>query len=310
MERTEPLPCPARAEARALARGRLASVGKTLLVLFKVRIVALLLFAAVGGAFVAAGGWPGGGPLGLVLLTGGLAAAGSSALNEYLEREPDGLMQRTRGRRPLVNGAIAHPGWVPFVGTAMIVIPALAVLPGNPALAFFLLLGAAIYVGVYTVWLKPRTLLNIVIGGAAGSAAVLSGAAAAGAWNAPGALLLALLVFLWTPTHFWSLAIVYREDYARGSFPMLPTRTGAGTAAWWVLLHTGGTALAALALGLQRGLSWIYLVPVALATIELLRRNVRLLAEATPRRAMALFIGSNLYLSVVLLMACVDVLIP
>ena len=143
-------------------------------------------------------------------VVGGLAAAGSSALNQYLERDSDRTMKRTR-KRPLVTGAIARPGWIPYLATLMILLPSLAVLPFNPALTFFLLLGAVIYVGLYTLWLKPRTLLNIVLGGAAGSAAVLSGSAAAGAWNDPGAVTLALLVFLWTPCHFWSLAIVYQE---------------------------------------------------------------------------------------------------
>ena len=161
----------------------------------------------------------------------------------------------------------------------MILLPSLAVLPFNPALAFFLLLGAAIYIYVYTIWLKPRTPLNIVIGGAAGSAAVLSGSAAAGDWNDPGALLLALLVFLWTPTHFWSLAIAYRDDYARGGFPMLPVQTTPRTAAWWVLLHTGGAALAALALASHPALGWLYLVAGGLATMILLVLSVRLVAS-------------------------------
>ena len=132
---------------------------KTLAVLFKVRIVALLLFAAVGGAFLGAGGWPGMGRLVLLLVTGGLAAGGASALNEYLEKETDNLMVRTR-HRPLVSGAIAKASWVPYIAGLMILVPSLAVLPFNPALTFFLLLGATIYVGIYTIWLKPRTLLN------------------------------------------------------------------------------------------------------------------------------------------------------
>lgn len=156
-------------------------------VLFKLRIVFLLLVAATGGAFLAAGGWPGAGVLLLTWVTGGMAAAGASALNQYWERDSDGAMGRTR-KRPLVTGSIANPRWVPPVAALLILLPSLAVLPFNPALTFFLLLGAIIYVGIYTIWLKPRTLLNIVIGGAAGSAAVLSGSAAAGMWNHPGAL--------------------------------------------------------------------------------------------------------------------------
>jgi protoheme IX farnesyltransferase len=279
------------------------------MVLFKVRIVFLLLFAAVGGAFLGAGSWPGAGALTLVLITGGLAASGASALNEYLERERDVLMARTRKRRPLVNGAIARPGWVPYVAVLMILVPSLAVLPSNPALSFFLLLGAIIYVGVYTLWLKPRTLLNIVIGGAAGSAAVLSGSAAAGAWNDPGALALALMLFLWTPTHFWSLAIVYRDDYARGGFPMLPAKTSSRQAGVWVLIHTLSAALGALLLIGHPALGWLYFVPVGLATIGLIVRNVRLTVEPTSKQAFSLFKFSNLYLALILLMICLDTVV-
>ena len=285
-----------------------ASWLEILVVLFKLRIVVLLLFAAVGGAFLGAGGWPGAGQLILLLVTGGLAAAGSSALNEYLEQETDNLMVRTR-RRPLVTGAIAKSGWVPYVATSMILLPSLAVLPFNPALTFFLLLGAVIYVGIYTVWLKPRTLLNIVIGGAAGSAAVLSGSAAVGVWYEPGAVVLALLLFLWTPTHFWSLAIAYRDDYARGHIPMLPTRTSPRIAAFWVLLHTGATALAALMLAVHPALGWLYLIPVGLVTIDLMIRNIRLLSQPNKKQAFTFFKISNLYLALILLMICVDVML-
>jgi protoheme IX farnesyltransferase len=285
------------------------SLGQTLMALFKVRIVFLLLFTAVAGAFLAAGGWPGAGTLTLLLVTGGLAAGGASALNEYLEQDRDALMVRTRQRRPLVNGTITQPGWVPYVAVAMIIFPSLAVLPFNPALAFFLLVGAVIYVGVYTLWLKPRTLLNIVVGGLAGSAAVLSGSAAAGVWNDPGALVLALLVFLWTPTHFWSLAIVYRDDYERGGVPMLPTRTTPRRAAFWVLVHTLPTVLAALLLVGHSALGWLYFVPVGLASIDLVARNVRLLVEPSSKRAFSLFKVSNLYLALVLFLICVDALV-
>ena len=280
---------------------------KSLAVLFKVRVVLLLLVAAVGGAFLAAGGWPGAGNLALLLGVGGSAAAGASAINQYLERDLDARMERTR-RRPLAAQALARTGWVPYAGAAMILLPSLAVLPFNPALGFFVLLGAAIYIYVYTIWLKPRTPLNIVVGGAAGSAAVLSGGAAAGAWTDPGALVLAVLVFLWTPTHFWSLAIAYRDDYARGGFPMLPVQTTPRAAAGWVLLHAAAASLAALALAALPALGWLYLAPVALATVAFLALSLRLLAEPTKNRALALFHTSNLYLALVMVLVCVAVI--
>jgi len=277
--------------------------------LFKVRVVMLLLFAAVGGAFLAAGGWPGAGSLAVLLVTGGLAAGGASAINQYLERELDARMVRTR-QRPLAARSFNRTGWVPYVGALMILLPALAVFPSNAPLTIFLLLGAGVYIGIYTIWLKPRTPLNIVIGGVAGSVAVLSGSAAAGAWNEWGALVLALLVFLWTPTHFWSLAIAYRDDYARGGFPMLPVQITPRSAAWWVLLHSAAGALAALGLATHPALGWLYLLPTGLATFSLLVLSVRLITRPSKERALALFHTSNLYLAVVLLMVCVNTVIP
>jgi protoheme IX farnesyltransferase len=278
---------------------------RTLVVLFKLRIVFLLLVGATAGAFLAAGGWPGGRVLLLIWVTGGMAAAGASALNQYWERERDGLMGRTR-QRPLVTGEIANPRWVPLVGTLLVVVPVLATLPFNPALSFFLFLGAFIYVGIYTIWLKPRTLLNIVIGGAAGSAAVLSGSAAAGQWNDVGALVLAAILFLWTPFHFWSLAILYREEYRRADVPMLPVQTSPRQAALWVMTHTLPTAVFGLLLVTLPELGWLYMLPVVVVTADLVWRNVRLIANPSQRNARALFISSNMYLLILLLAICLD----
>jgi len=282
-----------------VARATRSTLFSDLMVLFKIRIVVLLLLAALGGAFLAAHGWPGGGPLLLILVTGGLAAMGASAWNQYLERASDALMTRTR-KRPLVTGAIARPGWVPYVATAMIVAPVAVVLPSNPALAFFLALGAFIYVVIYTVWLKPRTHLNIVIGGAAGSAAVFSGAAAAGAWTDPGVIALAILLFFWTPIHFWALALVYREDYARANVPMLPVTTSARTAALWGLIHGLGAGAAGVGLAFRPDMGPVYTIPVVIATAVLLWQGTALVIEPTKRHAYRLFHTSNLYLAVVL----------
>jgi len=280
---------------------------RSLPVLFKARVVLLLLYAAVGGMIVAAGGWPGAGRLAALLVTGGSAAAGASAINQFLEQGLDRRMHRTR-HRPLVTGAYTHQRWVPIVGALLILVPSLVALPYNPMLAAFVLSGAAIYVGIYTVWLKPRTSLNIVVGGLAGSAAVLSGSAAARAWSDPGALFLALLVFLWTPTHFWALAIAHRDDYARGGFPMLPVQMTPRAAAYWVLVNSVGTAGVALALATRPRLGWVTVLLTSLASLLLLVLNIRLILQPNRKRALALFHGSNLYLATVLLTVCLDVL--
>lgn len=275
------------------------------IVLFKLRVVALLVLSSVGGALLAsAGKLPGGKlPLGnliLLLATGTLSSAGASAINQYLERDQDVYMQRTR-TRPLAAGGLARPQTILEAAVCLVILAVMMALPFSAPLAFFLAAGAVIYVGVYTLWLKPRTLLNIVIGGAAGSCAVLSGGAAAGNWADPGVVALALLVFTWTPTHFWSLAQAYRDDYARASFPMLPVVTGARASAGWITLHTGVTALIALALSAHPSLGWPYLLPTGLATLWLGLHSVRLILNPDRPQALKLFRVSNMYLGLVLL---------
>ena len=280
---------------------------KISVVLFKLRVVSLLLMASVAGAFLAAGGWPGLGPLVVVILLGGSAAGGASALNQYIERDKDKKMSRTRNR-PLPEGTIGEE-WVPIIGINMIVLPVIFAAPYNLALAFFLLLGAVIYVGVYTVWLKPRTLLNIVIGGAAGSAAALSGAAAAGNWSSPAAIVFALIVFLWTPAHFWSLAILYKDDYKNAKIPMLPTIMSDSRAGWWVLVHTIPTAIAAIVLAVIPELGWLYLVVIVLFSANMIRHNITLIRNPTKKNSLRFFMSSNIYLLVLIVMICVDTLI-
>jgi protoheme IX farnesyltransferase len=266
--------------------------------LFKPRIVLLLLVSALGGAFLGAHGWPGAWPLLLLILTGGLSAAGSSAVNQYLERERDAQMVRTR-RRVLPSGAVKNPLWVLIVGSGMVICAVGLAAVYNPALALSNALGAIIYLGIYTLLLKPRTILNIVIGGAAGSMAVISGGAAVHAWNDPGVLVLSLLVFAWTPTHFWSLAIAYREDYARAGFPMLPVNVTPKQAAWWVAAHTVTTGFVALVLGFHPALGIAYLLPVGLITFQLFRLTAKLLRHPHGKVAFNLFKFSNIYLGTV-----------
>jgi protoheme IX farnesyltransferase len=282
------------------------SLLQTLSVLFKWRVVSLLLFGSVAGAFLAAGRFPGWTSLALVFVTGGLAASGAGAWNQIIEADKDRSMRRT-AQRPLAVGNPFWRKWLPYLATAMIVVPVLAVLPFNRALAVWLAVGAIIYVGIYTLWLKPRSLLNIVIGGAAGSAAVLSGSAAVGNWSDVGAVALALLIFLWTPSHFWSLAIRYKEDYQNSETPMLPARTSPQAAAWWIFLHTAGTVFAAVMLSAHASLGAWYFVPVFLAGIWYIWRNIRLIQQPSPYMAFELFKVSNYYLAIVLLLICLVV---
>lgn len=299
----QPVISPVKVEPSLKTNGRWQETVQTIVVLFKLRIVFLLLMAATGGAFLAAAGWPGLGALGLVWLFGGMAAAGASALNQYWERNTDGQMGRTQ-KRPLVTGQIQDPRWVPIVASLLIIIPVIVTFTFNPPLAFFLALGAFIYVGIYTIWLKPRTLLNIVIGGAAGSAAVLTGSAAVGNWNDPSALILSLILFLWTPFHFWSLALLYRDEYARSDVPMLPVHTTPKQAAWWVMSHTLPTCIFGVLLVVFPTLGVIYLIPVLFVSVDLFWKNVKLIRDPSQKNARAVFMASNIYLLVLLVAIC------
>ncbi len=275
-------------------------VFKSLAVLFKLRVVSLLVLSAIGGAFLGARGWPGWAEFGLITLTGLLTAAGASAINQFWEREKDRLMKRTADR-PLASGQIENPNMVLLISILLIIVPSLAVLPFNPWLTFYLLLGAFIYVVIYTIWLKPRTQLNIVIGGAAGSAAVLAGGAVVGMHHDPAVLALAAVMFVWTPAHFWSLAIMMKDDYTAADTPMLPSQSGTRIAAWMVFAHAVPTIMGSVMLAAIPELGVWYLLPVALFSIDLLRRNFALIRVPNIPNAKSLFIASNFYLMVVLL---------
>ena len=271
-----------------------------LVVLFKLRVVVLLVLASLGGALLASRGSLMPGQIFILLITGTLSSAGASAINQYIERDRDGRMVRTR-QRPLAVGVFARPETALEVSVVLVTLAVMIALPFSAPLAFFLAAGAVIYIWVYTLWLKPRTWLNIIIGGAAGSCAVLSGGAAAGNWAEPGVLALALLVYAWTPTHFWSLALAYREDYARAGVPMLPVVVSARTSANWITFHTAAIALIALLMGLHPLLGWHYLLITVPATLWLGWHSLRLVQNPNHRQALKLFKVSNMYLGLVLM---------
>ncbi|MCI0713289.1 MAG: heme o synthase [Chloroflexi bacterium] len=281
------------------------SLAKTIVQLFKLRIVTLLLFASLGSSFLAVGSVPTIGELVTLFVAGGLGASGASALNQYLERNSDHAMKRT-AERPLVNGTV-NAELVLFVSLAMVLVPVGILLFSNPPMAFFILMGAIIYVVVYTVWLKPRSALNIVIGGAAGSCAVLTGSAAVGNWDATGALMLALLVFFWTPAHFWSLAIMVRDDYAAANIPMLPVTTDTRTTAIWGFVHAACVGTLTILLNLDPALGFLYLIPSALMTYYFLKQSWRLIQQPDKTQAKKAFLTSNGFLALILLSICLSV---
>ena len=210
-------------------------------ILTKPRVVALIVFTAVVGMFLAVPGLP---PLRetvLGLLGIWLAAASAAAINHVLDQRIDAVMARTHDR-PLPTGGLRTAQAVTFavvLGVASMLILWFGTNPLAAVLTFGSLIGYAI---VYTGWLKRATPQNIVIGGIAGAAPPLLGWAAItgmqGAWDWAHALLLVLIIFVWTPPHFWALAIFRREDYSRAMVPMLPVTHGVVYTRWQILLYT------------------------------------------------------------------------
>ena len=210
----------------ALARERsLGAVVRDYIVLTKPRIISLLLLTTVATMIVADRGFPPISTLLWTMLGGYLAAGGAGAINHYIDRDRDARMVRTRGR-PLVSGRIEPLHGLVFgiaLGTLATIQLAVTVNALAAALALAGLLG---YVFIYTIWLKPLTPQNIVIGGAAGAVPPLVGWAAATGGLAPEAFWPFGIVFLWTPPHFWALSLLIKDDYARTGVPMLPVVKG------------------------------------------------------------------------------------
>ncbi len=274
----------------------------------KPRVIELLLVTTVPPMILAEGALP---PVGLivaVLVGGALAAGGANTINSYIERDRDRLMERTQDR-PLTTGAIQPRHGLMF-GIALNVVAFAILWPTANLLAACLTLSATLfYVFVYTIWLKPRTDQNIVIGGAAGAVPVLVGWAAIADDLATPAWLLFAVVFLWTPAHFWALAIRYRDDYARAGTPMLPVARGVGSAANQIIAYSILTALASLLLGLTVDVGPLYVGAASVFGFAIVGLAIDLRRSPTPQRAIRFFGMSNVYLLAVFAAVAVDVLV-
>jgi len=264
--------------------------------LAKPGITALICLVAVAGFLLASPRSIDFVRLGILVATGASGSAGAAMLNHYLDRDLDRRMRRTR-HRPLADERIAPSSNAAVLGLVLLG----AGIGGaswflNPLTGFSILLGGLTYVVVYTLWLKRRSTWNIVIGGFAGSAPALAGSAAAvGTWT-PGVLAFALLVFLWTPPHFWSLALLLRDDYARAGLPMLPRMDDPVYSGRVVVLSAALLVPAALAIGWTGSVTW----PVLLALVALGAIFVAVTAPlwrtVTPRLARRGFVYSGPYL--------------
>ncbi len=280
--------------------------------LTKPKIVPLLLMAALGAAVVAAKGVPAATVLIGVFLGGAAASAGALALNSYLEMGMDAKMKRTMGR-PLPSGRIVPASHALLLGLGLLAAGILvASLTLNVLGTFFIALGAVVYVPIYTLFLKPRTSLNIVLGGFAGSCAALAGWYSVTWSGAIVGWVLGALVFVWTPSHFWSLAVLTEEDYSAVGIPMLPSVVGPVAASRYIVVNTILLIPVSLLLAFYlTGLGlYVYLGVAAVFGSMLLWTNVKLLLTPNKENAWLAFKFSSPYLAVVLLAAMVAVLLP
>jgi heme o synthase len=205
---------------------------------FKPRIALAIMLSALGGIAVTPGPLPSLGAIAVLAMAVFLAAGSAGAFNMWVESDLDRAMTRTAGRPFAAGRFTAGPAWLASILVLLAAAVAAAWLATNAWAAIYTFLGAFTYGIVYTVWLKRRTWANIVIGGLAGSFAVLAGAAAVNPGLGPEAVILTIVLFLWTPPHFWSLAMAARDDYARSNVPMLPVVAGNAVCAKVILAHT------------------------------------------------------------------------
>ncbi|MEO9308908.1 MAG: heme o synthase [Nitrososphaera sp.] len=287
-------------------------VAKELIEVSKPRIVVLLVITAVTSMYAASkliG--PELDPIGLlhIIIAGSLASAGSSALNHYYDKDIDPLMKRT-STRPIPSGRI-KAGAVLLYGLAVSVASVVyAALTLNLVSTFFIALGIFFYVIVYTVWLKRKNSSNIVIGGFAGSAASMAGWTAATGFVPPVGIdllgfLVGFLVFVWTPSHFWCLAMKIRDDYEEAHVPMLPVLIGMHKTSKYILANTA--ILLPYSLSLYAfGLGLVYLVIAAASGGLMLVYHYKLTKNPTSDFAWKAYKVTAPYLTIIFVAIALD----
>lgn len=234
-----------------------------------------------------------------------LSSASAGAFNQLYERDLDAKMTRTQ-QRPFVTGRFKADGyWLGAISLVLLVGLVAAALATNVIAAVYIFLGAFTYGVVYTVWLKRRTWLNIVIGGLSGSFAVMAGAAAVDSSLAAAPIILATVLFLWTPPHFWALALACKKDYEAAEIPMLPVVVTESTATRAILAHA--VAMVTLSLTLVWfGMGWIYLLGAAAGGTFFIAASIRLVIEPSVSQSWRTFAASIVQLGLLLTAAILD----
>ncbi|MHB1503593.1 MAG: heme o synthase [Acidimicrobiales bacterium] len=276
--------------------------------LTKPRIIELLLVTTLPTMFVARRGVPSLALMATTLLGGALAAGGANAINMVVDRDIDKVMHRTRNR-PLVTGEMTPLAAMVFA-VALEVLAFVELAWAVNVLSAILAVSATLfYVFVYTLWLKRNSPQNIVIGGAAGAVPVLVGWAAVTDRLGWAPLVLFAVIFIWTPPHFWALAIRYRDDYKAAHVPMLPAVASIGRTARQILLYTVVLVAVSLLFAFVGHMGALYWSAAALLGAVFIAHAVRLLREPTAKVAMGVFKYSITYLTLLFVAMAGDVLV-
>ena len=280
----------------------------TYLRLTKPRVIELLLVTTLPAMMLAEQGFPDLGLVVAVLVGGALAAGGANTMNCWIERDRDRIMARTR-HRPLPSGEINAQRALIFGLVLEVLAFGLLWSVANLLAAFLALSATVFYIFVYTIWLKPRTTQNIVIGGAAGAVPALVGWAAVTGSLALPAWILFVIVFVWTPPHFWALAIRYRDDYAAAEIPMLPVTRGPAVAVRHILVYSFVVVAVSFTLPLTITMTVLYPIVAGVLGAVFIYTAVSLYRDPTPARAIRLFTVSNVYLALLFAAVAVDALL-
>ena len=300
--------------AVAVNETRAASIGWRKLLgayiaLTKPRIIELLLVTTFPAMVVAANGLPHWWTAVATLLGGALAAGGANTINCYLDRDIDAIMKRTH-RRPIPAGLITPTQALVFGVSLSVISFAFLTVAVNLLTALLAESAILFYVFIYTSWLKRSTVENIVIGGAAGSVPPLCGWAAVTGGLDAAPLIMFAIIFLWTPPHFWGLAIGYEDDYASAKVPMLPVMQGAVEARRRSLVYAVVTVGASLMLYATGSVGLIYEAIAAVSGAILLYLAWKQVVRGSIAGAMSLFRYSTTYLAILFFAMMIDRLLP
>jgi protoheme IX farnesyltransferase len=242
------------------------------------------------------------------LIGGALAAGGSSALNQFIDRDTDKDMQRT-ANRPIPDGRLNPAEGLAYGLGACLVSFFLLAVTVNLLAAVLSFVGMVYYVLIYSIWLKRLTVQNIVIGGGAGAIPPLVGwAAATGSLNIPSLFLFAI-IFFWTPPHFWALALVRRKDYARGRVPMLPVIRGEVETRRQIMMYTLELVALTLLMPVFRLTGTVYLISASVLGLWLIHTAWRVYRSGGNKTAWKMYRYSSMYLAFLMLALVIDVLV-